>query len=244
MSTLAVVVTAVLLLGLPLAFVLSRLQISAATQQVQRDATTAARSLQARVNVGLRPDAFGAAAAARSLPDRYVSITQNGRRTVTIGDPLRSRTAITAHAATKNFTVTIQADDSFRYSRVTGAMALIGSLALLAAAVAVGLATWQARRPTRALEEIAGAGGPACPGARPRAGPPGGRGAGRGRSKNSRAGRTGLAWATPGRSAAGTGWPNSTRWPRGWIAPHGGSPTFSRRNATSPRTRPTSCAPR
>src|ERR1035438_8119694 len=132
MSTLAVVVTAVLLLGLPLAFVLSRLQISAATQQVQRDATTAARSLQARVNIGLRPDAGGAASAARSLPDRYVSITQNGRRTVTIGDPLRSRTAITAHAATKNFTVTIQADDSFRYSRVTGAMALLGSLGLLA----------------------------------------------------------------------------------------------------------------
>jgi signal transduction histidine kinase len=154
MSTLAVVVTAVLLLGLPLAFVLSRLQISAATQQVQRDATTAARSLQARVNVGLRPDAFGAAAAARSLPDRYVSITQNGRRTVTIGDPLQSRSAITAHAATKNFTVTIQADDSFRYSRVTGAMALIGSLALLAAAVAVVLATWQARRLTRPLEEL------------------------------------------------------------------------------------------
>jgi hypothetical protein len=151
MSTLAVVVTAVLLLGLPLAFVLSRLQISAATEQVQRDATTAARSLQARVNAGLRPDAFGAAAAARSLPDRYVSITQNGRRTVTIGDPLTSRTAITAHAATKNFTVTIQADDSFRYSRVTGAMALIGSLALLAAAVAVVLATWQARRLTRPL---------------------------------------------------------------------------------------------
>src|ERR1019366_205529 len=96
---------------------------------------------------------------ARSLPDRYVSITQNGRRTVTIGDPLRSRTAITAHAATKNFTVTIQADDSFRYSRVTGAMALIGSLALLAAAGAVGLAIWQARRLTRPLEELAGAAG-------------------------------------------------------------------------------------
>jgi signal transduction histidine kinase len=157
MSTLAVVVTAVLLLGLPLAFVLSRLQISAATEQVQRDATTAARSLQARVNAGLRPDALGAAAAARSLPDRYVSITQNGHRTGTIGDPLTSRTAITAHAATKNFTVTIQADDSFRYSRVTGAMALIGSLALLAAAVAVVLATWQARRLTRPLEELAGA---------------------------------------------------------------------------------------
>jgi signal transduction histidine kinase len=156
-STLAVVVTAVLLLGLPLAFVVSRLQISAATEQVQRDATTAARSLQARVDAGLSPDASGAASAARSLPDRYVSIAQDGRRTVTIGDPINSRSAITAHASTKNFSVTIQADDSFRYSRVTGAMALIGSLALLAAAVAVALAVLQARRLTRPLEELAGA---------------------------------------------------------------------------------------
>ena len=157
MSTLAVVVTAVLLLGLPLAFVVSQLQISAATEQVQRDATTAARSLQARIDAGLKPDAQGAAAAAKSLPDRYVSITQNGRRTVTIGDPIKSRSAITAHASTENFSVTIQADDSFRYSRVTGAMALIGSLALLAAAVAVALAVVQARRLTRPLEELASA---------------------------------------------------------------------------------------
>ena len=156
-STLAVVMTAVLLLGLPLAFVLSRLQISAATQQVQRDATTAARALQARLNVGLRPDVNGAASAAESLPDRYISITQNGVRTVTIGDPIKKSGAITAHSATKNFTVTIQADDSFLYSRVTGAMALIGSLALLAIAVAVVLATWQARRLTRPLEELASA---------------------------------------------------------------------------------------
>src|ERR1700733_15031678 len=107
-STLAVVMTAVLLLGLPLAFVLSRLQISAATQQVQRDATTAARSLQARLDVGLGPDVNGAGAAGapESLPDRYISITQNGVRTVTIGDPIKKSGAITAHSATKNFTVT------------------------------------------------------------------------------------------------------------------------------------------
>src|ERR1022692_2948385 len=41
---------------------------------------------------------------------------------------------------TKNFTVTIQADDYFQYCRVTGAMSLIGSLALVGAAVAVVLA--------------------------------------------------------------------------------------------------------
>jgi signal transduction histidine kinase len=157
MSTLAVAVTAVLLLGLPLAFVLSRLQISEAKQQVQRDATTTARILQGRMDAGLQPDARGAAAAAGSLPDRYMSITENGRETVNIGDPIQKRDAIKAHAATKNFSVRIQADNSFAYSRVTAAMALIGSLALLAAAVAVGLAIWQARRLTRPLEELAGA---------------------------------------------------------------------------------------
>ena len=52
-STLVVAVTAVLLLGIPLAFVLSRLQISAAQSQVKRDATTVAKTLQDRVNSGL-----------------------------------------------------------------------------------------------------------------------------------------------------------------------------------------------
>ena len=77
-STLVVAVTAVLLLGLPLAFVFSRLQISAADRQVQRDATTVARTLQDRVNAGLPAAVQEAAAAARSLPDRYISVRQDG----------------------------------------------------------------------------------------------------------------------------------------------------------------------
>ena len=76
-STLVVAVTAVLLLGIPLAFVLSRLQISAAEQQVKRDATTVAKTLQDRVNAGLPAD-VAEAAAAISLPDRYISIRQDG----------------------------------------------------------------------------------------------------------------------------------------------------------------------
>src|ERR1700722_16380761 len=58
-STLVVAVTAVLLLGLPLAFVLSRLQISAADRQVQRDATTVAKTLQNRGNGGVAPPGGG-----------------------------------------------------------------------------------------------------------------------------------------------------------------------------------------
>ncbi len=86
-STLVVAVTAVLLLGIPLAFVLSRLQISAANQQVKRDATTVAKTLQDRVNSGLPADVAEAAAAAKSLPDRYISIRQDGYREFSIGDP-------------------------------------------------------------------------------------------------------------------------------------------------------------
>ena len=52
-STLAVAVTAVVLFGLPLAFVLMRLQVNAAHQLVQRDATTVARTLQNRLHSGL-----------------------------------------------------------------------------------------------------------------------------------------------------------------------------------------------
>ncbi len=51
-STLAVAVGAVLLLGMPLAFVLSQLQLSQAASQLRRDASTLARTLQERVNDG------------------------------------------------------------------------------------------------------------------------------------------------------------------------------------------------
>src|SRR5260370_33410955 len=77
-STLAVAVTAVLLFGLPLAFVLSRLQVSAAQDQVQRDATTVARELQNRATPGVAINLADYGDAARSLPDRYVSITEQG----------------------------------------------------------------------------------------------------------------------------------------------------------------------
>jgi signal transduction histidine kinase len=156
-STLVVAVTAVLLLGLPLAFVLSRLQISAANQQVRRDATTVARTLQGRVNSGLPADVAEAAAAARSLPDRYISVRQDGLHEFTIGDPPRDGGVIIERAATKDFRVVVAADDSVEYGRLTAALALIGGLAFAAVAVAVALAIVQARRLTRPLEELASA---------------------------------------------------------------------------------------
>jgi hypothetical protein len=93
-STLAVAVTAVLLLGLPLAFVLSRLQISAADRQVQRDATTVAKTLQNRVNGGLPPAVQEVAAAAHSLPDPYISVRQEGQPEFTVGGRPKAGSAI------------------------------------------------------------------------------------------------------------------------------------------------------
>jgi signal transduction histidine kinase len=156
-STLVVAVTAVLLLGLPLAFVFSRLEISAADRQVQRDATTVARTLQDRVNVGLPAAVAEAAAAARSLPDRYINVREYGVSEFTLGDRPEQGTAIIRQAVTKDFRVTVAADDSVAYGRLTGALALIGALALAAVAVAVALAILQARRLTRPLEELASA---------------------------------------------------------------------------------------
>jgi signal transduction histidine kinase len=156
-STLAVAVAAVLLFGLPLAFVMSRVQVGAAHDQVQRDATTVARTLENRVRSGLPADVADAAEAARSLPDRYVSIIRDGERAAQFGEPPPRGSAIIAHAFTKDFEVTVEADRAVATAGVTGALALIASLALLAMGVAVGLAMIQARRLARPLQELAAA---------------------------------------------------------------------------------------
>ena len=156
-STLAVAVTAVVLFGLPLAFVLIRLQTSAAHQLVQRDATTVARTLQNRLSSGLPPDPTDAADAAHSLPDRYVTITGNKGSPVTFGSPPGTGDVITARAVTKDFRVTVVADDSVATEGVTEALVVTGTLAALAVAVAVALAMFQARRLSRPLQDLAGA---------------------------------------------------------------------------------------
>ena len=156
-STVVVAVTAVLLLGIPLAVVESRLQISAAYQQVQRDAATVARTLQNRHDSHFTTDLSDVVDAARSLPDRFVSIRFNGHRPQWFGTPFQRGQFIKAVATTKNFTVTIEADESVADSGVTSGLMLIGSLAMLAVGVAILLSILMARRLTRPLEELASA---------------------------------------------------------------------------------------
>src|SRR5262245_5184864 len=109
-----------------------RLQVNAAHELVQRDATTVARTLENRLRSGLPFDVADAADAAKSLPDRYVSISQDGRRLAKFGATPRGGDTITASATTRDFQVKVVADDSVASEGVTEALALTGSLALLA----------------------------------------------------------------------------------------------------------------
>jgi signal transduction histidine kinase len=153
-STLAVAVAAVLLLGLPLGFFVTRQRTSEADQQVHHDAALIATGLQDRFDAGLPPDTRQMA---KSLSDRYVIISQRQGGRVAVGASPPPHDSISAHDSTRDFTVTVVADDSLVSDQVTGGLVMIGSLVLLALAVAVGLAVLQARRLARPLQELAGA---------------------------------------------------------------------------------------
>jgi signal transduction histidine kinase len=150
-STLAVAVVAVLLFGVPLAFVLARLQAREFSTELKREATETAANLQIRLNDGYPA---GSAQLGR-LQDRYVIIQQTGVPTVREGVAPPKHDSVGEQAKTADFTVRVEADEDYVTGKVYGALLLIGSLALLAVAVAVVLALLQARRLARPLEELA-----------------------------------------------------------------------------------------
>jgi signal transduction histidine kinase len=151
-STLAVAVVAVLLFGLPLAFVLSRLQVDGVHDQLADEARGIARELQYRKSNGLAP---AARQLARGLPGRYVEIAQAGGPLLRFGVRPSGAHHLSASGKTGSFQVTVEAPESYAADKVYGGLLLAGSAALLAVAVAVVLALMQARRLARPLEELA-----------------------------------------------------------------------------------------
>src|SRR5262249_47267530 len=121
------------------------------------DGTTGGRTLRNRLAAGLPLAPTDASAAAPWLRDRSVTISQDGHKPVMFGGPPGPGDVITAHAVTKDFKVTVVADDSVATEGVTEALIVTGSLAALAVGVAVALAMFQARRLARPLQELAGA---------------------------------------------------------------------------------------
>ncbi len=154
-SMVAVAVAAVLALGIPLAFVLSRLYVDEANQQLHRDAQTVATTLQIHFNSGY---AIGARQQAMALSDRYVVITMlPGGGTIEQGVKPPKHHSMTATVTTANFKVTVEANDSYVSGNVVRALLLIGGVAIAAVGVAVALGLYYARRLLRPLSELAAA---------------------------------------------------------------------------------------
>jgi DraK Histidine Kinase N-terminal domain len=128
-STLLVAVTAVLLLGVPLAIVMTRLVRDEAVRQLQRDATTVATALRYRANHHQLADYHEFR---ESLPGDYITIRQKGHPTEIIGQRPPRHQLITGQDADGNITVTVQSSSSSVNGRVAGALVLVGALSLLA----------------------------------------------------------------------------------------------------------------
>ena len=117
-STLAVAVAAVLLLGVPLGFVVGGLKSRDANAQLKHDATALATGLQERFDEGLPPDISGFA---RLWPDRYVTIVERGGGRTAAGARPPAHDTITGSARTRDFTVTVAADCAVREKFSPGA---------------------------------------------------------------------------------------------------------------------------
>src|SRR6185437_3471464 len=151
-STLAVAVAAVLLLGIPLGFVLGRQQAINAKAELIKEANSLAQSLQTRVSNGLPPPIEQYAG---RLRDRYVVVTENNGKPTRIGTRPPKGERVSGSASRGEMVVTVWTNSSYVTNRVYGAELQIGGLALLAVTVAVVLALLQARRLARPLQELA-----------------------------------------------------------------------------------------
>jgi signal transduction histidine kinase len=162
-SMLAVAVVAVLALGIPLAFVLSRLQVDNANQDLLHDAQELATNLQNRYDE--EPPGSGLlvpiGSYTRPLSNRYgryVIVRENNPTAmVTTGKSPPKHSSRSATVTSTNFQVYVAADDAALSGNLDEELLLVAGVALLAVGVAVVLGLLSARRLTRPLQELAGA---------------------------------------------------------------------------------------
>jgi signal transduction histidine kinase len=156
-SMLSVAIVAVLALGIPLAFVLGRLQTDNVNEILLRDARNVADNLQERAAIGLPGGPLGATQVARHVPDRYVQIWRNGILLTTEGRPPPRNDYRSQTVSEGVFTVKVAADNADLTGNLTKELLLVGGVALLAVGVAVVLGLLYARRIVKPLQELAGA---------------------------------------------------------------------------------------
>ena len=156
-SMLAVAIVAVLALGVPLGFVLGRLQVDEADQTLRHDAQTVLSSLNERFQSQQPIGRFGATQIASSQSDRYVQIWLIGHSTPLTSEGVRppKHDYLEQTVSDQIFTVTVAADGSDLAGNLTKELLLIGAVALLAVGVAVVLGLLYARRIVKPLQELA-----------------------------------------------------------------------------------------
>jgi signal transduction histidine kinase len=154
LSTLAVAVVAVLLLGIPLAYSTERLIYDEAQQQVEREAATvvAGVNLREEMRQSITGDQI-----AKEFPSRYIVVTLTDGTDVTAGQPpAKGDHVITKMAANdRGVHVEVSRDANDVEADAFRTFLLIGSLVVLGVGVAVGLAMVQARKLTLPLIDLA-----------------------------------------------------------------------------------------
>jgi signal transduction histidine kinase len=156
-STVAVAMGALLVLGLPLVFFVDRLARAEATAIVRRQAEGIATGLANEIADGRRvtPDVLAA-----SVPpgDQLVLRTPGG--TVVSAGEITARGVVAVDvAAIGGITLRLETSDEFVRARVRQAWLALGGLGALGLAVASGLAGVQARRLAAPLDDLARAAG-------------------------------------------------------------------------------------
>jgi signal transduction histidine kinase len=153
-STGLIALAAVLLLGLPLGLIGSRLLEESATGRLEREADrAAARIAEARAH-GEALD--GALLAALAAPGHRLDARLPDGRIVSGGDRVSgARLRVHAGNVTGGVRVTVVAPRNERTERIGGVWLAVAVLSLIAIAVAVGLALVQARRLAGPLERLA-----------------------------------------------------------------------------------------
>jgi signal transduction histidine kinase len=153
LSTLAVAVVAVLLLGIPLAYAMHRLIYDEAEQQVEREAATVL------AGVNLREEQHQANTGdqiAKEFPNRYIVVNMPDDTVVTAGTtPSKNAHLIKKTATQYGIHVQVAQNANEVEDGALRAMLLIFGLVMLGVGVAVGLAMVQARKLTLPLIDLA-----------------------------------------------------------------------------------------
>ena len=152
-STILITLTAIVLLGAPLGFVLDRLAREATINRLERSAAAVAVAIEPIVAEGERPDT-GLLEQLTPPGDRTIVHTADGGR-IEAGEPTTGPSLSVETRAGSGATVELVAPATPVIDIVRRSVLALAAVAAVGLVVALVLATVQARRLTRPIEELA-----------------------------------------------------------------------------------------